>query len=85
MGGRRGRTVCSLHFTSGCSVVYKPRSVRIDEAFNGLVDWLNGTGAAPALRPALLGAGVINSVILVGRQTDDLDLWLRARQAQVDG
>jgi Mrp family chromosome partitioning ATPase len=38
-------------------------------------------GAAPALRPTLLGAGVINSVILVGRQTADLDLWQRARQA----
>jgi Mrp family chromosome partitioning ATPase len=38
-------------------------------------------GAAPALRPTMLGAGVIDSVILVGRQTADLDLWQRARQA----
>jgi Mrp family chromosome partitioning ATPase len=38
-------------------------------------------GAAPALRPTLLGAGVIDSVILVGRQTANLELWQRARQA----
>jgi hypothetical protein len=29
----------------------------------------------------MLGAGVIDSVILVGRQTADLDTWQRARQA----
>jgi Mrp family chromosome partitioning ATPase len=38
-------------------------------------------GAAPALRPTMLGDGVIESVILVGRQTADFDLWQRARQA----
>jgi Mrp family chromosome partitioning ATPase len=38
-------------------------------------------GAAPALRPTMLGAGVIDSVILVGRQTADLATWQRARQS----
>jgi Mrp family chromosome partitioning ATPase len=38
-------------------------------------------GGAPALRPTMLGAGVIDAVILVGRQTADLAIWQRARQA----
>jgi Mrp family chromosome partitioning ATPase len=36
---------------------------------------------APALRSTMLGAGVVDSAILVGHQTADLDIWQRARQA----
>jgi Mrp family chromosome partitioning ATPase len=35
-------------------------------------------GAAPALRFSMLGAGVVDSVILVGRQSADVSTWERA-------
>ncbi|WP_199036843.1 type 2 lanthipeptide synthetase LanM family protein [Glycomyces salinus] len=38
-----GRSVCILHFDQG-SVVYKPRSLTMDMAYNGLIDWINAQG-----------------------------------------
>ncbi|MCA1991841.1 MAG: type 2 lantipeptide synthetase LanM, partial [Coleofasciculus sp. S288] len=45
-----GRTVCCLEFASGLKLIYKPRDLAIDVAFNHLVTWLNETGEMPALR-----------------------------------
>ena len=37
----QGKTVCFLEFESGQKILYKPRSLAIDEACNSLVRWLN--------------------------------------------
>ncbi|MFO0589091.1 MAG: type 2 lanthipeptide synthetase LanM family protein [Polyangiaceae bacterium] len=47
---RGGRSVQLLTFSSGESVVYKPRSLAPDTAFQRLVGWLNEHGQTPALR-----------------------------------
>lgn len=36
-----GRSVCILHFESGRKLVYKPRSLSMDEKWNRLLDWVN--------------------------------------------
>lgn len=41
---RGGRSVAILDFSSGLRLVYKPRSLDVDDAFHGLLQWLNGTG-----------------------------------------
>ncbi len=46
----RGRTVTSVRFTSGTEVIYKPRSLEIDVAFYGLLEWLNERGLNPCQR-----------------------------------
>ncbi|MYA42776.1 MAG: type 2 lantipeptide synthetase LanM [Gemmatimonadetes bacterium] len=46
----RGRTVTSVRFTSGTEIIYKPRSLGIDVAFYGLLEWLNGRGLNPCQR-----------------------------------
>ncbi|HEU4559391.1 MAG TPA: type 2 lanthipeptide synthetase LanM family protein [Longimicrobium sp.] len=48
---RGGRTVSVLRFQSGCRVVYKPRPLAMDAAWQELLRWLNARGAGPALRP----------------------------------
>lgn len=39
---REGRGVAVLQFSSGLRLVYKPKSLAVDERFQGLVRWLNG-------------------------------------------
>jgi lantibiotic modifying enzyme len=46
-----GRTVCLLQLSDGCKLIYKPRSLAIDCAFQNLIGWLNQTGTAPDLKP----------------------------------
>lgn len=41
---RGGRTVLALKFESGLELVYKPRSLELDHAFYGLVNWINQAG-----------------------------------------
>jgi hypothetical protein len=41
-------------------------------------------GGAPARRPGMLGGGLIDSVILVGRQDAEPETWQRARQSLID-
>nr|WP_315491349.1 type 2 lanthipeptide synthetase LanM [uncultured Rhodoferax sp.] len=45
-----GRSVMRLHFTSGLRLIYKPRSVALDLAYNNLLDWLDNHGAPYPLR-----------------------------------
>ncbi|HSO39584.1 MAG TPA: type 2 lanthipeptide synthetase LanM family protein, partial [Labilithrix sp.] len=40
----RGRSVALLRFEDGLCVVYKPRSLGLEEAFNALLDWCNHHG-----------------------------------------
>ncbi|MFP3939466.1 MAG: type 2 lanthipeptide synthetase LanM family protein [Thermoanaerobaculia bacterium] len=44
-----GRSVSILTFSSGLKVVYKPRSLAVDRAFEALVRWLDERGADPPL------------------------------------
>ncbi|MGH9960739.1 MAG: DUF4135 domain-containing protein, partial [Pyrinomonadaceae bacterium] len=46
---RGGRSVRILHLCNGGRVVYKPRSVKVDVAFQRAVGWLNEKGFAPDL------------------------------------
>lgn len=48
---RGGRSVVILHTDAGLKVVYKPRSLAVDAAFQNLLAWLNLRGAAPPLLP----------------------------------
>jgi lantibiotic modifying enzyme len=49
------REVVMLVFEDGFRIVYKPRSMALDQAFHGFVHWLNGRGLSPSLRsPAVL-------------------------------
>jgi type 2 lantibiotic biosynthesis protein LanM len=48
---RGGRTVAILGFTSGLRLVYKPKDLRIDAAWSGLLGWLNDRGAPVRLKP----------------------------------
>jgi lantibiotic modifying enzyme len=44
------REVLILVFADGFRVVYKPRSLVLDQAFSGLLQWLNLRGLSPAMR-----------------------------------
>jgi type 2 lantibiotic biosynthesis protein LanM len=46
---RGGRTVALVEFAGGM-VVYKPRSLGVDAAFDALVGWFNRHGSGPGLR-----------------------------------
>jgi type 2 lantibiotic biosynthesis protein LanM len=48
---RNGRSVMILSFATGARIVYKPRSLAVDEHFQQLLGWLNDRGAEPAFRP----------------------------------
>lgn len=39
-----GRTVSFLHFANNTTLVYKPRSLAVDLAFEGLLNWMNDNG-----------------------------------------
>jgi type 2 lantibiotic biosynthesis protein LanM len=47
-----GRTVMIAHFGDGARVVYKPKDLRLDVAWRGLVERLNSAGAPIALKAA---------------------------------
>lgn len=42
---RGGRTVAAVTFTSGLTVVYKPKNLSAEVCFNGTLAWLNAHGA----------------------------------------
>lgn len=46
----RGRSVTWIRFASGDEIVYKPRPLKIDVAFYGLLEWLNARGLTPCQR-----------------------------------
>ena len=43
---RRGREVVSLTLSSGVRVLYKPRDLAIEAAYNGFIEWCNGRSEA---------------------------------------
>lgn len=45
-----GKAVIILRFTSGFRLVYKPRSLAVDQRFQELLGWCNARGASPRLR-----------------------------------
>lgn len=47
---RGGRSVMIVRFSGGLQVVYKPRSLSVDEHFQVLLEWLNRRGTHPAFR-----------------------------------
>ena len=47
---RDGRSVAFLRFDSGLSLVYKPRSLAAEAAFQDLLDWTAAKGFEPAFR-----------------------------------
>ena len=48
---RGGRSVIIASFSSGAKLVYKPRSLAVDEHFHQLLSWINGVGVEPPFRP----------------------------------
>jgi hypothetical protein len=46
----RGRSVILVSFESGKKIVYKPRSLAIDQHFQDLITWINAHGLTPKLR-----------------------------------
>lgn len=48
---RRGRRVLILSFRSGFALVYKPRSLAVEQHFQDLLGWLNARGWDPHFRP----------------------------------
>ncbi len=51
---RGGRTVTLLRFASGLRLVYKPKPLAVEAAFQETLRWLNGRGLAVPLRPLRL-------------------------------
>ncbi|HET8773269.1 MAG TPA: type 2 lanthipeptide synthetase LanM family protein [Thermoanaerobaculia bacterium] len=47
---RGGRSVFILGFASGFQIVYKPKPLALEAAFQNLLGWLNARGFAPAFR-----------------------------------
>ena len=47
---RGGRSVMRVAFDTGIRLIYKPRSLASEVAFNGLLSWLNERGFEPRLR-----------------------------------
>ena len=47
---RHGRSVLMARFEGGLELVYKPRSIAVDEHFQDLIRWVNQKGAEPQLR-----------------------------------
>jgi type 2 lantibiotic biosynthesis protein LanM len=70
---RRGRTVAILRFSSGFTLVYKPRSQSIDAHFGELLAWMNRAGfAAPFYVPAVINRGDYGwSEFIAHRPCDD--------------
>jgi type 2 lantibiotic biosynthesis protein LanM len=51
---RGGRSVTILTWKSGFRLVYKPRSIAIDQHFQELLSWLNALGYQPAFRTLMI-------------------------------
>jgi type 2 lantibiotic biosynthesis protein LanM len=67
---RSGRSVLRARFTSGCEVVYKPRSLAVDVHFQELLAWLNDRGHQPGFQTlAILDRGTHGWVPFVRRQS----------------
>ncbi|TDC29662.1 type 2 lanthipeptide synthetase LanM family protein [Kribbella albertanoniae] len=49
---RRGQSVARIRWTSGLEVIYKPRSLRVDQHFTDLIEHLNAAGLTHPLRTA---------------------------------
>ena len=49
---RRGQSVAMVRWSGGLTLVYKPRSMKLDIAFARLLDWLNRAGLPHALTAA---------------------------------
>ncbi|MGZ4871736.1 MAG: type 2 lanthipeptide synthetase LanM family protein [Candidatus Angelobacter sp.] len=47
---RRGRSVLIARFAGGLELVYKPRSIAVDQHFQDFIRWANEKGANPQLR-----------------------------------
>ena len=47
---RNGRSVMILSFANGARVVYKPRSLAVEQHFQELLGWLNARGVQPEFR-----------------------------------
>jgi type 2 lantibiotic biosynthesis protein LanM len=47
---RHGRSVLIARFENGFELVYKPRSIAVDEHFQDFIRWVNAKGAGPQLR-----------------------------------
>lgn len=47
---RQGRSVAILHFANGQRLVYKPRSLAVEQHFQELLTWLNQQGADPSFQ-----------------------------------
>lgn len=45
-----GRSVMCLTFRSGQQIIYKPRSLALDQHFQELLSWLNGQGLEPTVQ-----------------------------------
>lgn len=54
----RGKSVAILMFNSGAKLVYKPHSLRIDECYSSMIDWVNERGLKNLLSsPNVLNCG----------------------------
>jgi type 2 lantibiotic biosynthesis protein LanM len=51
---REGRSVALLYFSSGLQLVYKPRSLSIDQHFQEMLSWINARGKVLPLRTLIL-------------------------------
>ena len=51
---RGGRQVFAVTFANGRRLIYKPKDMGIDVAYNALLTWLNAAGAPITLRPLLV-------------------------------
>ncbi len=47
---RHGRSVIAARFASGLKLIYKPRDIGIEAAYNKLLAWLNEQGMTPAFK-----------------------------------
>ena len=47
---RHGRSVLIARFEGGFALVYKPRSIAVDQHFQDFICWINQKGASPQLR-----------------------------------
>ena len=74
---RGGRSVAQIELTNGDNIIYKPRSLAIDQHFGALVAWLNTLGGIGLRTPASLDRGDYGWVSFVNEQAC-------ADQAEVD-
>lgn len=71
---RGGRAVAILSFASGDRLVYKPRSLAIEEHFQQLLRWLNERGFEPAFKSiSLIDRGLYGWMAWVGAEATSAD------------